>query len=932
MNKCRFDLLSGAALPAALALGLSISTVVHSQTVSAEDKATLEEVVVTGTSIKGLNAETALPVQVMKREEIERTGATTAEDLFRQISAASSAGNTTVAQGTGNQTGAISTISLRGLGSARTLVLINGQRSAVYGGGSAGAAGSSVDISQIPVAAIERVEILKDGASAIYGSDAIAGVVNFILRSDYQGLQVSADAGAPEAKGGGVEQILSAYGGLGDLKTDRYNVALGVNFEHINDLQGDDRAFASRYNPAYGNDVTSSFAFPANVALPGVGTKNPDVGNCGPASLSSVNYPAQCRFDNSGSDSLIPEQTKFSANLDGHFVLTESSQFYTEESFSQVRTTTTVQPVPLSYQNPLLPGNPYISYLTNLLATKYPGYNNPAVTPGTGAFLLPPPTPGNPSPYYPTAFAIANGVNGQPLNLIYRDFANGDRVTQDIADTFRAVEGIKGSAGGWDYNAALLFSEVQVDENLLSGFPLYSEIMPLLDSGTINPFGPTTDPAALAAAKAAEFTGQDFSSRTSLTSLNGTASRELLSLPAGALSGAVGGEIRRETFDFNPAAAIQTGNIAGEGGNELPESASRGVESAFVELNAPVVKGLDVDAAVRYDHYQHIGSTVNPKASVRWEPEQWVLVRASAGTGFRAPSLTDLYAAQAASVTGNGTRDPIQCAVFNANNPACSFQFTTVTGGNPNLTPEKSDTFTFGTVFQPVNNLSIDLDSFWIFLKNQIVDGGLSYATILQNAQTATEFSYLINRNAAGQIVSISQTNANLFKLNVSGLDLDLKYGFDVGPGRVTLRGNGTYFYKYAAQNSDGSWTSQIDQGLTDVGGVVSRWRHNATAIYDIDAWDVSLTQNFQKRYHDVPSDITDQSRFVSAYDTLDGQLSYSVVKSLKLTLGVINLFDKAPPYANYAAEANNFVGGYDLSYGDPRGRFIYVRATYTMH
>jgi iron complex outermembrane receptor protein len=930
MNRSSRDLLTGKTLLTASVLSLSITSIVRGQAVQLEDKsAALEEVVVTGTSIKGLNAETALPVQVVNRDDIARTGVTSTEDLFRQISAASSAGTTVAANATGNQTGAISTISLRGLGSDRTLIQINGRRSAVYGGGSAGAAGSSVDISAIPLASIERVEILKDGASAIYGSDAIAGVVNFILREDYQGAEVSAYAGTPTDKGGGQSEIVSAFGGLGDLKQDRYNIAAGFNFEHDSALLGSDRAFASRYAPAFGNDVTSSFAFPANVAVPGKtgGTRNPDVGNCGPYSLNDVNFPKQCRFDNSPFDSLEPEQTKISGNLNAHFALTDSAQAYAEASFSQVKTTTTVQPVPLSYQNPLLPGNPYIAYLANLLATQYPTYKNPAVVPGEGAFLL-----GPSSPYYPTAFAAANGQAGQPLNLIYRDFANGQRETEDIANTFRAVGGVKGNAAGWDYDTSVLFSEVQVNENLLSGFPLYSKIMPLLDGGLINPFGATTDPAQLALAKGTEFVGQDFSSRTSLASLNGTASRALIDLPAGALSAAVGGEIRRETFDYNPAAAIQTGDISGQGGNQLPEDASRDVESAYVELNAPIVKGLDVDAAVRYDHYQHIGSTVNPKASVKWQPESWLLVRASAGTGFRAPSLTDLYAAQASSVTGNGTRDPIQCPTFNANNPACSFQFTTITGGNPNLTPEKSTTFTFGTVIEPIKNLTVDLDSFWIFLKNEIVGGGLNYATILQNAQTATQFANLITRDAAGNIVSISQTNANLFKQNTSGLDASVKYGFDIGSGRFSLLGNGTYFYKYATQNPDGSWTGQIDKGLTSVGGVISRWRHNATALYEIDAFNVSLTQNFQKRYHDVAGNINGVSRDVAAYQTFDMQASYAVLKQLRVSLGVRNIFNQNPPYANYAASANNFVGGYDLSYGDPLGRFVYARVTYTWH
>jgi iron complex outermembrane recepter protein len=884
----------------------------------------LEEVIVTGSSIKQINGETALPVQVMKREDIERTGATTVQELFQQISSASSSGNTVVAQATGNQTGAISTISLRGLGSSRTLILIDGKRSAVYGGGSGGPAGSSVDISSIPIAAIERVEILKDGASAVYGSDAIAGVVNFILRKNFQGVDVSATGGTPTEHGGGQNELFSAYMGKGDIVQDRFNVAVGLNFEHYSNLLGSDRPFATRYSPGYGNDVTSGFAFPANVAVPGVGTRNPLTPNCAPT-LFDANFPSQCRFDNSPYDSLQPEVTKYGLSLNGSLAVTGTSQLYTEDNLSRVKTWTTVQPVPLSYQNPLLPNDPYVAYLANLLATKYPGLKG--VTASEGAFLLPPS-----SPYYPTAFAAQNGISGQPLNLIYRDFANGSRLTEDTADTIHLVLGYKGDTAGWDYDSWFLYSQVQVKEDLLHGYALYSQMMPLLDTGVINPFGPTTDPTALAEAQQDTFVGQDFESKTSITSLNGRISRDLLSLPAGPLSAAAGAEVRRETFEYNPAAAIQTGDIAGEGGNQLPESASRNVESAFVEANAFLLTGLQADAAVRFDNYQGVGNTVNPKGSLRWQPEEWILLRGSAGTGFRAPSLTDLYASQATSVTANGTRDPIGCPTFNPNFQACSFQFTTITGGNPHLTPEKSQSYTLGVVFQPVRDLSIDLDSFWIFLRNEIVDGGLSYATILQNAQTATQFGYLINRDAAGQIVSIEQTNSNLFKTDVSGLDMDLKYHLALGnAGVVSLLGNGTYFYRYLTQNSNGTWTSQVDHGLTSVGGVISRFRYNLTAGYELGSWGLSLTQNFQKRYHDSASSVTEEARYVNAYDTVDGQIYFSGVKDLKLTLGVRNMFNAAPPYANYAASANNFVGGYDLSYGDPLQRFVYLRAQYSI-
>ncbi len=901
------------------------------QPASGDASTTLQEVVVTGTSIRGGNAQLALPVQTLSASDIARTGATSVPQLMQEVSAVSSVGSVTLAQGTGYTTGGISTVSLHGLGDTRTLVLINGLRSAVYGGN---AVGSVVDIGAIPVAAIQRVDVLEDGASAIYGSDAIAGVANFILKSDFQGLDATATVGTPTEAGGGTEETFSIYGGKGSLESDRYNLGIGFTFDHSSPIMGASRSYARRYSPGYGNDVTSSFAFPANVAIPKGNsvypkgsTRNPMAGNCGPDSLNDQNFPTQCRFDNSPFDSLEPLQKKFSVYVNGGFELTPASELYGNAIFSRNRTTQWEQPVPLSYQNPMVPGDPYIAYLANLLATQYPGYK--AVKPGQGAFLLPPG-----SPYYPTAWAAANGLAGQPLNLIYRSFATGLRQTMDQADTTRVVGGARGDVAGWHYDTSLLYSQVLVDDNLQSGWPLYSKIMPLLDSGTINPFGATADPNAAAAAMAANYDAQDYSSRTSLTSLDGTASRKLADLPTGPLRMAVGGELRRETYDFSPSAALMSGDIAGLAGNQLPESLSRTAQAAYLEFSGNIIRSLGADVAVRWDHYQQIGSTINPQLSLHWQAMRWLQLRGAAGTGFRAPSLTDLYLPQVPSVTSNGTRDPIQCPTFNPNNPACSFQFQTVTGGNPNLKPEKSRNYTLGLVLKPVRNLTLDLDSYWIYLRDAITPGGLAYNVILQNAQTATEFASYITRDAAGNIVFISQTNANLFKEYVSGLDVNLDYDIPLGPGYILLRGNGSYYYKYDMQNFDGTWTSQINVGDSQAGvngGVIVRWRHSLTLGYTAPSWQVSMTQHYQEPYLDSKSTITQVSRYVSAYDTFDVQGSYTGLSHFEFTLGVKNAFDRQPPYANYASVVNNFVGGYDLSYGDPRDRYIYATVGYTL-
>jgi len=904
----------------------------------------LQRVEITGSSIKRIDAETALPVQVLRREDIERTGATTAEELMRSISALSSSGSTVSAtSAAGYTTGGISTISLRGLGSARTLVLVNGRRVTVYGGGSAGTAGSSVDINSIPLAAIERIEVLKDGASAVYGSDAIAGVVNFILRRDFTGFEGTAAYGQPTAGRPGTDPRVSLFGGFGKLVDQGYNVNVGINVQRTTPIFGSDRAdYANRINAAEYNDFLSNIAFPANVFTYGTGAlKNPLLPNCGPTSQVSPFRPTYCTFDNSPYVSIVPKSERLNLIANGRMKLNADLEGYFEANYGQTKTTTTTQPVPLSsFGNALTATNPYNVAFRNLVATQYPALNiQPfARTFGAanpGVFLLP-----TTSPYYPTAWANANGYTGLPLGLNYRDVANGARNTQDTADNLRFVTGVRGTLAGWDVDSGLLYNESKVSESLLTGYAQYSAALPIFNSGIINPFGATTDPSAIAAVQGAEFRGTSFTSKTSTLSLDAKASREIYALPAGMLSVAVGAEVRQEKFAYDPSVAIQQGDIAGLGGSSFPVVARRHVASAFAEFNIPVLKSLEADVAVRYDNYQTVGTTVNPKGSLRWQPIQQVLVRASASSGFRAPSLTDLYTPQATSVTSNGTRDPLRCP-----NPAngapsdCNFQFTTITGGNPDLKPEKSNSYTFGLVLEPVREVSIGIDAFDVRLKDAIVPGGLSSAYFLANATREQQYAAFIQRGAPdgnasglGPITGILQTNANLFKTHVSGVDIDAKYAAKLPWGdRLTTRLSSTYLSHYDIQGPDGTYSSALDQAVNaSGGGVIVRWKHMLGLSYDHGPWNGSITQNYQKGYNDVAGRFAPPGtplRRVEPYQTFDVQGIYTGLKSLKFVLGVKNVTNTPPPYTN---DASNFLGGYDVTYADPRGRYVYGSVTFT--
>jgi iron complex outermembrane recepter protein len=889
------------------------------------DAPKIERVIVTGSQIKRIDGETALPVQILKREDIDRIGASSTEELVKQLSSLSSNGSvTTVATASGTGSGGIATVSLRGLGGARTLVLVNGRRASVYGGGSAGAAGSSVDINGIPLSAIERVEVLKDGASAVYGSDAIAGVVNFILRKDFTGVELTGTYGQPTGGNVGKDKNATLFAGFGRLTEDGYNVTFGANVQQTDPIYGVDRPYASRLNVAALNDQTSSISFPANVVI-GNTISNPQLPNCGPVSLVSPFNPNRCSFDNTPYGSIQPLSKKANLMSNGRFTLSPNAEAYFEAAYTQNKATSTTQPVPLAYNAITTASNPYVPAFKALTAP----YGNL----GLGGFILLPS-----SPYYPQAFAAANGVAGKPLLLNYRDVINGARNTLDESQNIRLVAGMRGSWSGWDLDSAALYSESKVNEQLLSGYAQYSKALPIFNSGVINPFGPTTDQAAIQAVQAAEFRGTSFSSKTSMASIDFKASRELFTLANGPVALALGTELRHEKFNYDPSVAIQTGDIAGLGGNAFPVVGQRNVTSAYAEVSVPVARKLDLDVAARYDKYQGVGDTVNPKASVRWQPTNTFLLRSSVGTGFRAPSLTDLYTPQASSVTANGTRDPIRCPDVKTGAPRdCSFQFTTLTGGNPNLQPEKSLSYTIGVLLEPIKELSVSFDAFRVNLKNAIVVGGLSSTYFLANADRATQYAAFIQRGApdgnasgVGPITGILQTNANLFKTQLAGVDVDAKYGLRLGAGqRLSARISGTYLAKYDVQGPSGAYTSALDTALNAGGGVVLRWKHNASIAYEVGALAASLSQNYQKGYVDVlgsrePAGTT--PRKVDAYQTFDAQLTYSGIRSTKLTVGVKNLTDRDPPYTNLTS---NFLGGYDISYGDPRGRFAYVTAAY---
>ena len=921
-----------------IGLAASIAGVAGAQT------ATTEKTVITGSNIKRVDAETAAPVTIITREEIQRTGASNVEQLLQTVSAIASSGTLVAASASGATTGGISSTSLRGLSALRTLVLINGRRVSPYGIGFTNDS-VSVDINSIPLAAIDRVEILKDGASAIYGSDAIAGVVNFILRKDFTGGEATVEYGDTSQGGAKVGRVSGAFG-FGDLSRDRFNVVVVGSYQKEDRLMGRDREFSRLgYNVGANTDITSGNTLPANFVgilanpqigdTPVLGTRNPGYpNNCGPVSIVSPLYTAaglvnRCRFDPSELVTLIPETKRGSLYASATFRITQSIEAYLEASFNRNETNTIIQPTPISDQFTIPSNNP--------LANTYPynGFSAGERTTGTGvaySTIILRPT----SPFYPTAY-VRQQTGGTTPDLLIRWRATplGNRDITDIGEAPRLALGVKGNSAGWDWDAGFLYSGSKVTEKTNNGFVIQSQVLPILNSGIVDFFNVTQPAATQAALDATQFRGETFKVKTDITSFTAKGSRELFQLAGGPFAIAAGGEYRRETYNFSPSTVLLQGDLTGYGGSFANVDRSRNVTAVFGEASVPFIRGLEATAAVRYDHYEGVGSSTNPKVGVRWTPMRQMLVRASAGRGFRAPSLADLYTPRTSGVSVPGLNDPLRCDITGSS-ADCGTQFPITNGGNPNLKPERSKNFTAGFVLEPATGYSVGVDYFDIRLKDTIgngipasfILGNLSlYGSAVRRAPSSTP-------GLPGVIVDIDQTNINTGATNLAGFDIDARMNFGVGGGKLTTALLGTYFTKYDTQNPDGTFSNAVDQVNTNTGGVIPRWKHRLSFDWTSGPWALTLAQNYQKHYTDLPGTFDDPSdpafrpRRVGSYETYDMQGSWAGIRGLKLTLGVRNLFDRDPPYTTAGGQVA-FQAGYDPQYADPRGRFYYGRVTY---
>lgn len=860
---------------------------------------------VTGSNIPRADVETPLPVQVITRQDIERGGSATVAELMSKLSANLLSFNDQLS--IGSQIAFVglplprpgqSTVNLRGIGDGSTLVLINGRRVANYAFD-----GGAVDLNSIPIFAIDRVEVLKDGASAIYGSDAMAGVVNLILRRDFSGAEVSTYGTATGHSGGNLYEATTSVG-YGDLGKDRFNVFATLNYQKDEGLSAASRDFTrTGYRPDIGLFDYNFFSFPANVVGPS-GLVNPAAatGCAPPRSFPTPGGPGTvaCGYDPQSLADISPPAERFNALGRATFQLNADATLFADFAYSRNRLELT------------LPATAVSDGVTGGVPVIYPAFG----------------------PFYPTAWAAANGVSGD-LDLFLRTEPLGSRVDVIESRAVRTVVGADGAFAGWDYSTAVLYSRNDQTDDLAHGYVSQQRLLQGLATGLINPFGPS-GPEGNALLESSRVSGNYHTASGTTWLVDAKASRSVVRLPGGALAIAIGTDARREQLN-NDFSALTSGGDVLDVGKVASITGSRKARAAYAEASVPFARGWESQIAVRYDHYSDFGGTVNPKLAVRWQPFSQLVLRSSWGTGFRAPTIYDLdVPLQQEGMTPPEFPDPVRCPVTHDFRD-CKTGFTAFGGGNPHLEPETSEQFNAGVVWEPASGTSVSIDYWKIHKSNTILP--LMPEQLFDNYARWAPTSVVRGPvdpaypDLPGPIVSVLLRNENLGDLRTAGFDVDLHWrGNAASLGRLSFELNGTYVTEYKLDFG----TAQFSSGLgnnTVTGGPVPRWRHYASVTWSNGPWSATLAQTFQSGYGECnqltlepDTGACTGTRRVGAYDVWDIQGQYTGFRNTTIVAGIKNLFDRDPPFTQLG---QGFSGGYEPVYADPRGVTYYAKLAF---
>lgn len=907
-----------AACAALLAVGAVRPASAQEAPTTATPPSKAERIEITGSRIKRTEDESALPVQVITREEIIKSGVTTAAEAMRNLSANSGglSDGGSISPGAYDQKG-FNSANLRGIGTSSTLVLLNGRRMANFAspGDDAG-----VDLNNIPAAAIDRIEVLLDGASAVYGTDAISGVINFITRKDYTGAEVNVYVGDSQ-EGGAGKRAASVTAGYGTLADNGFNIFGVFDVQRTDALSTSQRSFIKDLKiPERLPHLLSGYTSPANIRLSGdqleylqsqgvqingslidSRTINFSAPNCNPPAnlhLPTGTGGAQaCTYDYMRDTELYPKSEKLSFLGRGVTEIAGGHELFAEVALARAK-------------------------------TWYVG--SAARVTGTIDYSL-----------VPELAGLSGLQDVDPEIELRMRLEEAGRRTSELTSTIqRYVVGMSGSVGDWDYEWGLNHSVSSVSDRDTHGYLLYNELMQGIADGLVNPFGPSSA-AGQALIDSIQVDNVVRRARGTMDSLDFSVTRSFGKLDGGPIGVALGGELRREKSTFNPSALLMSDNInndfAPEGGEATSDQ--RRVAAFYGEMQLPLTKKLELQLAARFDHYEGVGNTANPKIGARYlVSPQWML-RSSFGTGFRAPSMNDLHRPTQYGTTST-LPDPVYCATVDNDLADCAWNWDTRHYSNAKLKPEHSRQFSLGTVFNPHPLWSVSLD-YWNIQKRDVISE-VGDDVILANLDKFEKLVHRYNENEGldgcdynpddNSICYIEMRKENRGRQKASGLDIVVEMkGLKTPAGVFGTRLAGTWMLQSEQQPSpELGYISNLGRFVTD--GVVQRWRHRLSFDWERGAWSASIGNTYYSGYKDQNSAInTDDGSVVAknrvkAYSLWDLSGAYEVSKDFTVRAGVQNVFDTAPPFSN---QAYYFISGYDPSYTDPRGRFFYVSARY---
>jgi iron complex outermembrane receptor protein len=842
---------------------------------------------VIGTRPPRTDAESATPLSVWRAADLARAGVTTARQALALVAANQPADG--MAQAVGEATGGIAEADLRGLGTENTLVLLNGRRIAnhAYEAGTA-------DLNAIPFAALDRIEVRRDGAGALHGSGAMAGVIDFILRRDVRGLEIALQGEAPQRRGGAVARA-TLVGGSGQRERDGYSGLAVLDLRRQSAIAAQDRAFARSgvVRSADGSLLQSRLAdssFPGDLD----GFEPSLAAGCAPPrSVPDPDDAGRCGYDSAADVDLVPANRQVMLLAHGVFALAQGQRLTVEGLHTDNRVQ--ARNAPQALTGVLPESSPY--WISGRPAEDIDGF-------GPGGFVD------------------------------WRAVPTGRRSNHSRSSNARLLAALEGELiSGFVHSLSWQRSASRVVDRLGAGHLNPVLVQQGLSSGRLNPFGPP-DAAGLAAGQAAAVQGTMARARGDVTTLDARIQS------SGPLALSAGLEWRRERFGFDILPPAE--QVADAGFNLAQDTAgSRRALAVFGQLAWQPAASLGLELALRHERSSDTSALSSPLAAARWQALPELALRATAGGSYRLPTLYETREPLHLARTIDAFDDPLLCpdGVPTAGvqaEEACGRELLRRSGGPVSygraastLAPERARHATLGLVLTPSRHLTLGLDLWWLrttgridtLAPEQIIDDPALHATHIvrcrQLGAAAAAITDCVGREDSARIAFIDTPLMNLGHIHSRGVDLAA--GWQSGAttqGEFTLSFNGSYVAQHRREGErPGVYEDIVGRYFDDQ--AMPRWQHAWQAGWAAGRASASLTQRFMSAYRDASG-----TRRVAAYSLLDLGLGFALDAGTTFQCGIRNLLDRRPPRSD---QRDSPQANYDPRLTDPQGRAVSI-------